>query len=109
MSKWTNPTTKEKLEIYKKTNPITGSGLAVNGQCAFHGIMIKTDGTNNLALTLYDNVSAAGAPLIPDSIVVLGSARVTKYEFNKPIIAQNGIFVSGTCAGLWTWQVYYDK
>jgi len=108
MAKWTK-SNNEKIEIVKKTNPTTSSGLAVNSQCAFYGIMVRTDGSNNATVTVYDNTSGAGAPLLPDSIVVLGSARHTKIWLDKPIVAQNGVFISVTCAGTFSWQVYYDN
>jgi hypothetical protein len=98
------------IEIIKKTNPIaTKSMLAVSGQHVFYGVVIKTNGSDNATLNIYDSLTAAGTTILPPDIIVLGSARLTTIAFDKPFVVHNGGFVDITCSGAVSWQYLYDN
>ena len=95
--------------------PITAdaavSGVAVSGQSAFHGIVVKTDGVNNVTLNVYDNTAAAGTTLIPVNTVILGSDRTWAFSWSPAVKCSTGIYVSIAVAGggTATYKVQYDK
>jgi len=87
----------EKIDVL--TQPSASSGVAVTGACVFKGIIFKTDGTNDVTVTVYDNTSASGNKLTPESFVIEGSARVFALSYEPGVLAVNGIYVAMSVAG----------
>lgn len=102
---------KSPVKVMAVTVPQTASGLHVTGKCAFGGLVVKTDGANNVTLNVYDNTSGSGTRLLPADVIVLGSARLWAVGFDPGIYAGTGVYVGvavaggGTCAV----QVLYDQ
>ncbi len=96
-----------------RTTPATSSGTtagatAVTGECVFHGILIQTDGSNDVTFNTYDNTTASGTRILTGDLVVAGN---TNKEFVNPPVSlhcSTGIHVTCTCAGTFSWQVFYD-
>jgi hypothetical protein len=95
--------------VAKITPPATASGAAVSGQSAFYGIIVKTDGVNNVTLNVLDGVG--GAALIPTDTIIAGSSRVWTLSYSPAIKCTAGVYVTISVAGGGTaiWQVQYDK
>lgn len=93
------------------TAPAAVSGIAVTGECAFHGLIVKTDGTNDVTLSIYANTAASGTKLIPEDIVVLGITKIFAYSLGPAIWCAAGIYVKVSVAGggSCSWQVHYDQ
>lgn len=87
------------------------STAIVSGKSAFGGIVIKTDGTNNITLNIYDNTTNSGKRLIPPDSIVLGTSRVWALGYDPPIKCDNGIYIEVSVAGGGTcsFQVVYDQ
>ncbi len=92
-----------------KSNPLTASALVVTGRAVFYGFMVRTDGTNDVTLTFYDNTVASGTNIIPSSIVVDGGSKVGTLDDERGLAVTNGIYAEITCAGTYSYQVYYDN
>jgi len=92
------------------STPKTASGIHVTGPAGFAGLIVKTDGTNNVTLNVFDNTAASGTRLIPEDTVVLGAARLWTLCFDPPIRCTEGVYVAGTvAAGAFAVQVVYDQ
>lgn len=82
----------------------TGAGL-------FYGIVVRTDGTNDVTLNIYDSKSAIGTKLTPSNIVIDGVTYVQGWSFstNPAITYTGGIYVDVSVAGGGTcsYQVFY--
>jgi hypothetical protein len=92
------------------TNYQTSTAI-ISGKVAFGGIVIKTDGTNDITLNIYDNTTNSGKRLIPPNSVISGSAKVWALGYDPPIKCSNGIYVEVSVAGGGTcsFQVVYDQ
>ena len=88
----------------------SASASVVVGRCVFNGIDIKTDGVNDVTLNVYDSLSASGTQLLPDSVIIPGSARLTSISYDPPVLAEIGIYVEAVAAdsGIYEYQVLYD-
>ena len=99
------------VRVASLTDPAAVSGIAVTGGCAFHGLVLKTDGTNDITLSMYKNTAASGAKLIPEDVVITGATKIFTYSLVPAVWCEIGIYVkvavagSGTCS----WQVLYDE
>ena len=91
------------------TEPQSSSGVAVSGKCAFGGIIVKTDGINDVTVNVYDNTTNSGKKLIPDNVVVKGSSGIDGLGYDPPVYAEKGIYVEVVTSGTCSWQVLYDK
>ena len=92
------------------TQPSTASGLAVTGACSFGGIIIKTDGANDITVNVYDSLTASGNKLIPTDTLITGASRLVAIDFNPPLNCTTGVYVSVSVAGgggSATYQVIY--
>jgi len=78
--------------------PQTGNVLLSSGPTLVDGILVKTDGTNNATLTLYDNTAGSGD--IVFSVVVAGANRSGYFPFPNPLKTYTGLYatISGTGA-----------
>jgi len=81
----------------------TGRGL-------FQGILITTDGTNDITVGVYDKATVATPLLIP-TFVVLGTSKTFALSFSPGIAFSTGLSVAFSVAGAGTgsYQVFYDK
>ena len=89
----------------------TGDALIVTGNITLRGIVIVTDGTNNVTLDIYGNTAASGKKLIPQ-IVVGDSSTEKSYAIvfpEKLVQSTNGIYVDLTTSGTVKYMVYYDR
>lgn len=96
------------VNVQKITDEITATGQAVADSCVFNGIMIKTNGTNDVTISVYSGTTNAGDKLIPASTIVPGSSRLSSIEADPGISCPNGVYIelSGTGAVA---QVLYDN
>ena len=101
---------KAPISVTGVTEELTESGVAVSSRCAFMGLLVATDGTNNITINVYDNATAAsGTKLLPTDTVFLASGRLQAVGLLKGIAAQNGLYVEITCAGDAKVMVLYDN
>ena len=96
-------------EGIKATNDLTADAAAVSGRCNLHGLWFATDGTNAVTVNIYDNTTATGNTIIPESIISTTSAgQIAVMDFNPPLLMENGVYVDITTAGTVTFKVYYE-
>lgn len=76
----------------------------------FYGVMVITDGTNSVAVDIYDNTSGSGTKLIPTWTVTTSAAsRAATLSMEPPIACNTGIYVDITTAGTVSYIVYYRE
>lgn len=109
MAGYVKTKTRRIVPVHEQTAPASASGIAYSGHSVFNGLIVKTDGTNDVTLNVYDNTAASGTRLLPSDVIVPGTARLFVIEFNRGIECQNGIYVDGTCSGSFEWQALYDS
>jgi len=99
------------VAVASLTAPATASGIAVTGACAFHGIVVTTDGANDITINIFDNTAASGTRLLPTDTIVRGINRTWTYELDPAIWCTTGIYVEISVAGggSCSWQVHYDQ
>ena len=87
------------------TTRLTADGVITNQPALWYGILIETDGTNNVTLVLYNSKSGATNEVI-GKMIVAGSNYYGGVAYPFGIICSEGIFadVTGTGAAFW---VYY--
>jgi|Deesub1362B_J571_1020462.scaffolds.fasta_scaffold08539_4 hypothetical protein len=85
----------------------TADSLIYSKACKLLGIMITTDGTNDVTVKIYDNTSATGT-VLPD-IYVPASARTVYVEWVYPRWMNNGIYVDVTTSGTVQYEVYFQN
>ena len=86
------------------------SASIIRQPTAFYGLVINTDGVNNITLTVWDtNVNdPVGTNItIEDSVIVADSENV-HLIFDPPIFCNKGIYVEIESAGTFTYKVLYD-
>jgi len=79
---------------------ITASGVITAKEGVLEQIIVATDGTNSVTLSLYDNASAASGTLVIPTMVFTSSSvdRIqTLPVANKKFF--NGLYASVTCSG----------
>ena len=89
----------------------TATATVVTGPCVLHGIVVKTDGTNDVTITIAD---AAGTTyLVPASTVISGTgyAKTLWAAGASPPVKMTGIVVTVSVAGAGTvtYRVQYDQ
>jgi len=86
----------------------TSSQTAVSGAGYLYGIMVSTDGTNDVTVVSYDNTAATGTKLHPDWVVTTSASnRAQVLGFDPPVAFNNGVYVSVTTGGTVSYAVYY--
>lgn len=92
------------------TTPAGSSALTVSGSGVFHGFIMKTDGTNDVTINVYDNTVASGTALMPTDCVILGANRLYTFSYDPPVPCNTGIYVEVTVAGggSCSYQVLYE-
>lgn len=93
------------------TTPATASGIAYTGSGWFNGFVLRTDGTNNVTVNIYDGVAATATLLIPTNTVVPGTDYYFGYRPPSPIRIRTGIYVTVAVAGggACSYQVLYSR
>ncbi len=100
-----------KVEAQFASSIYTADQAAVyTGRGLFKGMLITTDGTNNVTVSVYDNTANSGTKIIP-TFVALGSSYTTAVSYDPGVAFATGISVDVTIAGGGTasYQVLYDK
>jgi hypothetical protein len=88
------------------------SALVATGPCVLRGIVVKTDGTNAVTITIYDSTTAAGKTVVfPASSVIPGTSYLFSASSTPPTYMDNGIYVLMSIAGggSATFKVEYDQ
>jgi len=105
-----------KVDVLEVSAIASGSGgtgttlLVCTGPCAFGGLMLVTDGANDVTLNVYDNASsAAGRRLIPKDFLAIGTSRWFTLDIHFPIFAKKGIYIWASSAGTYYLQGLYSK
>lgn len=85
----------------------TASKAIRTSRCAFAGIIVATDGTNDVTVDVYDNADGAtGTRLVPQ-FVVDGADDIGGILFEPVVKCQRGIYVDITTAGTCKYVIYY--
>ena len=111
-AEWMSLTTSSgQIIVAPVTADHSSSVIAVSGPAAFYGIAVKTDGTNNVRINVYDNTALGGTTLIPADTVIPGAARTWTFSWTPPVKCTTGIYVEISVDGGGTalWKVQYDK
>lgn len=89
----------------------TNDALIVTGNGYLKSLIINTDGTNSVTVSIYDNTAAAGSKVISTFIVTTSSVnRLFTIEFlPKEIPFTKGIYVDVTTSGTVTYDVTFEK
>ena len=87
----------------------TGDAAIKSSPGYFFGILVATDGTNDVTIQIYDNTSGSGTKLLPDSLVITtgSSDRWEQISFNPPLPFSTGLYVDVTTSGTVNYIVYY--
>lgn len=97
------------VRVGEITTPATESAAAVTGVCAFLGIIVVTDETNDLTINIYDNTEASGTKLVPTDMIVKAASATWALSIDPGIPCSTGIYVDVTCSGTYAYQVQYDN
>ena len=73
----------------------------------FDGIVVQTDGTNDITFDIHDNTSAAGTKIIPTSLKVKGTSETFALSYDPPVKCGTGIYVNLTTSGTVAYVVLY--
>ena len=78
----------------------TASAVIKAAEGQLFGLLVQTDGTNAVTITVYDNpAAAAGKQLIPTLVIPTSATdRQRLIILPVPILAKLGIYVSGSVA-----------
>lgn len=86
----------------------TADGTVFSGSGFLYGIIVNTDGTNDVTLNgLYDNTAASGTRLLPTDLVVAGEVVTAAIDFNPPLVYNVGVTMDLTTAGTTNIMFYY--
>jgi hypothetical protein len=87
----------------------TGDALITTSSGHLTGLIVNTDGTNDVTITLYDNTSASGTKIISTIIIPTSATnRIFVIGFDDDDIQYHtGIYVDITCAGTVTYDVTF--
>ena len=71
-----------------------------SGDCWFYGLLLATDGTNNVTVKVYDSLTNAGTQVFPDWIATTSATnRMSVISFDPPLQMKTGISVDITVGG----------
>jgi len=71
-----------------------------SGDCWLYGLVVATDGTNDVTVEVYDSLTNAGTQVFPDWIATTSSAnRMSAISFDPPLQMTTGISVDITVGG----------
>jgi hypothetical protein len=93
--------------VWPNKSTKTASASITTGPGVFGGIVLATDGTNAVTLTVYDSSAASGTKLFPTmTITTSATDRIQSIAF--PVRYYTGLYVSITCAGSVEYTVYFE-
>jgi hypothetical protein len=99
--------TKPQIMAQKISSPRTVSARMLTGKAVYYGIIIKTDGSNDITINIYDD---NGQYLIPNNFIIKGT------DYSKGILFPGGIGIDGLVVnisvaggGSCSYQVVYDQ
>ncbi len=84
--------------FYLSSGKRTSSGQISTKEGILGGVIVRTDGTNDVTITLHDNASSALGTVLLD-ILIPGADKIGGALFGQiPVLAEQGIFLtlSGT-------------
>ena len=88
----------------------TESEAVVLVKSVFMGIIVWTDGTNDVTISCYNGADNSGSLLLPSSIVIPGSKNLVIIGLDPGFPAIDGIYVEASVgAGSFKYQVMYDR
>lgn len=91
-------------QVRNSTDRLAADALICTGRCVLYGLLIETDGTNNVTAVIYDNTAASGKIL--RKMIVPGANFYGGFELPVGLNSTTGIYVdiTGTGAAYWiTW------
>ena len=95
--------------IVQQSDSETASALIYTGACNFHGIIVCTDGTNDITLNIYDNIAGSGTKIIPETIIPTSAdIRSQHIKFPTPVKCSTGLYVTVSGSGTESYMVYYE-
>ena len=80
----------------------------ISERCIFYGLLIATDGTNDLTINIYDGTNDTGDIIYVPNIVVSGSLGLV-YIAPEPILINKGVYVKITTSGSCSHRIFYDN
>lgn len=88
----------------------TADGICAVGQGYFTGLLVHTDGTNAVTVSVYDNTAASGTKLMSTWTVPSSTSnRTAAIGFmEKECPYSTGIYVDITTSGTVTYDCYYS-
>jgi hypothetical protein len=79
----------------------TGSALVTTGKGLYHGIKVRTDGTNAQTIIVYDNTTASGTAIEPSGVwVTSATQRMAATGSIPPRPYFNGLYISISGSGV---------
>lgn len=99
---------KNPIDVVQVSVEGTTSSAIVSGASVFHGLVMETDGINDVTFAVYNGTSAAGTLITTSSLKITGSDNWNVLDSVLPIGCANGIYVDVTCSGTYKYMVYYD-
>ena len=99
---------KNKQYFTEITDVQAASAAVLSTEIGFCGIIVGTDGTNDVVVNIFDNAAAAsGKRLIPEDVTIEASLRVASIGYYPPVHAENGVYVEIVCSGTYSYQILY--
>lgn len=98
-------------EVHILSNLQNANALIKTGSCAFAGLIVVTDGTNNVTVNIYDNTEASGTKrFCPEDMLIRGGVETFTLSYDPPVKGATGIYVKISVAngGSCSYQVVYD-
>jgi hypothetical protein len=87
----------------------SADALIHTGEGLFKGILVATDGTNAVTVSIYDAASATGSEIVPTLVIPTSAAyRSQAIYVPYPVKYYTGLYVDITCAGPVGFEVYYE-
>jgi hypothetical protein len=89
----------------------TGSGLITTGQGFFKGLIVNTDGTNAVTITIYDNTAASGNKVVSSFIITTSTTDLIRtLSFgDRDCPYFTGMYFSISTSGTVTYDVFFDS
>lgn len=70
---------------------ITADTVVAQGRSLYHGMSVRASGAGNAGVRIHDGVDSSGKLI--DKLTVLSGSSDLFHNFNRPVRAENGLFV----------------